>query len=333
MSLRRPDGRFGTGAVCHNQAMQTPLRLGYTLLACVLGAAALAAQAPTTQQPPDPVTEALRAGQQLMRDGKADEALASYLQATEKFPASAAARIRVGVQLDLMGRYAEARTHFTRALAMDLTPALEAQALRAMAMAYAFESNCQGAIPYEQRLYERYLTKDKDFYQAGEIANELARVCLESGEFDTAEAWYKRGYEAGLQEPDISAARKDLWQFRWHHALARLAARRGNPAEAGRQMAAAKAALDTGTNPDQAPFYPYLVGYVAFYAGDYKAALAEFLKGNQNDAFVLSLIAQAHEKLGDQPAAMEYYRKVMAVTSHNPNNALARPLARKKLGM
>ena len=30
-------------------------------------------------------------------------------------------------------------------------------------------------------------------------------------------------------------------------------------------------------------FFPYLQGYVAFYAGDYKAALEELLKANQND--------------------------------------------------
>jgi len=81
------------------------------------------------------------------------------------------------------------------------------------------------------------------------------------------------------------------------------------------------------------PFYPYLVGYVAFYTGDYKTALAEFLQGNQTDPFILSLIAQTHEKLGDQAAAMDYYKKVMASTAHNPTNAFARPLARKKLGL
>jgi len=323
-------------------------RLGYTCLLIVVGVVALGAQAaapqarpaqapaappPAAQAPLSPEAEAMRAGQQLMRDGKADEALASYLQVAEKFPSSAAVQIRIGVQLDLMGRYAEARTRFTKALGMELTPAIEAQALRAMAIAFAFESNCKDAIPYEQRLYDRYLTKDKDFFQAGEIANEIARVCLESGDFDTAAAWYKRGYDAGLQEPNISAARKDLWQFRWHHAQARLAARRGQGAEAQKQIVAAKAALDTGTNPDQAPFFPYLLGYAAFYGGDYKTALAEFLKGNQTDAFVLSLIAQSHEKLGDQAAAMDVYKKVMAITSHNPNNAFARPLARKKLGL
>jgi tetratricopeptide (TPR) repeat protein len=313
--------------------MRTIQRIGYTLVVSLLGVSALFAQAPAPQaQPPDPVTEALREGQQLMRDGKADDALASYMRVVEKFPASVPARIRVGVQLDLMGRYADARTQFAKALAMPLTPPLEATALRSMAMAYAFEGKCKDAAPFETKLYERYV-RDKEAYNAGEIANELARVCLESGDLDTAAAWYKKGYDAGLQEANISPARKDLWQFRWHHAQARIAIRRGDKAEAARQVALAKTVLDTGTNPEQAPFYPYLVGYVAFYGGDYTTALAEFTKGNQNDPFVVNLMAQCHEKLGNQAAATEHYKKVMTFTTHNPNNAFARPFARKKLGL
>jgi tetratricopeptide (TPR) repeat protein len=310
----------------------TFVRFGYTCIVLALGAASLAAQAPATQQPPDPAADALRAGQQLMRDGKADEALAAYLKAAEKFPESPTVQIRLGVHLDLMGRYADARTHIAKALAMPLTPALEAQALRTMTISYAFENNCKGAIPYQQRLFDRHVA-NKEFNSAGEMGTELARVCLEAGDFDTGAAWYKRAYDTALQTPDITPASKDLWKFRWEHAQARLAARRGDTATAATHVAAAKAALDTGTNPDQAPFFPYLVGYVAFYTGDTKTAIAELMKGNLNDTFVLALIAQGHEKLGDHAAAKEYYTKVMASTAHNPNNAYARPLAKKKLGL
>jgi hypothetical protein len=99
---------------------------------------------------------------------------------------------------------------------------------------------------------------EKDFYNAGEMANELARVCIESGALDVAEKWYRAGREAGLREPNISGARRDLWEFRTEHALARLAARRGDPAAAQQHVDAAKAILDRGTNPDQAIFFPYL---------------------------------------------------------------------------
>ena len=35
---------------------------------------------------------------------------------------------------------------------------------------------------------------------------------------------------------------------------------------------------------------PYLKGYVAFYAGDYKTALAELSKANPNDPFIQCMI-------------------------------------------
>ena len=97
-------------------------------------------------------------------------------------------------------------------------------------------------------------------------------------------------------------------------------------------MAAAKAILDKGANPNQAVFFPYLVGYVAFYGGDYQTALAELQKANQKDPFILSLIARTYEKTGGQAQAMEYYRKILEFNMHNPPNAFARPLAKKKLG-
>ena len=172
----------------------------------------------------------------------------------------------------------------------------------------------------------------KDAFTSGEIANELARICLESGDLAAAQKWYQTGYDVGLREPNIAPARKDLWDFRFEHAQARLAARRGQAAEAQKHVAAAKTVLDKGTNPDQAAFFPYLVGYVAFYGGDYKAALTALQQGNQSDPFILSLIAQACEKLGDDAQAKEYYKKILASNAHNPTNAFARPLAKKKLG-
>lgn len=316
--------------------------LGVSRPACLLLLGALLVPAPLLAQagqpasgqpaaPAGPGDDLVKQGQQKLREGQHAEALALYRKALEAAPNSFPAHLQAGVVLDLMGQYAEARQHLAKAAEAATSPQMKSQAARAMAMSYAFESDCAGAEKYEAPLYDGYLAA-KNFFQAGEIANELARVCLESGNFDAAEKWYRRGYEAGLKEPDIKPERRDLWEFRWAHAQARLAARRGNAAEAQKHVAAAKAALDKGTNPEQAPFYPYLVGYVAFYGGDYQTALTEFQKGNQNDPFILSLIAQTHEKLGHQAEAMECYRKVLRSNAHNPTNAFARPLAKQKLG-
>ncbi len=238
--------------------------------------------------------------------------------------------VKQGVAADLAGQYTDARKAFAKAIEVAGTPRAKTQAMRSMAMSYAFENNCKEAAKYEAPIYEQYLDA-KDFYNAGEIANELARVCIEAGDLDGAAKWYQTGHDAGLREPDIKPDRKDLWEFRWEHAQARLAARRGNKAEAQKHVDAAKIVLDKGTNPNQQPFFPYLTGYVAFYAGDYKSALTDLQQANQNDPFILSLIAQSYEKIGDDAQAKTYYQKILTFTMHNPPNAYARPLAQKKL--
>lgn len=312
--------------------------LAVVCLGATLGAHA---QPPASQQSSaatagDPAAELIKQGQQQLREGQHDAALTTFLAAADKAPAKAATRSAANVQagsvLDLLGRYAEARKRFAQAIDDAPSDAERDRAVRAMAMSFGFERNCEGAAKYEGPLYDRNLA-NRAFFDAGEVANELARVCLESGSLDQAATWYRRGYEAGLQEEGIKPERKDLWEFRWEHAQARLAARRGQAEEARKHVQAARAILDRGTNPEQAPFFPYLAGYVAFYTGDDKTAIAELEKANQNDPFITCLLAQAHEKAGDKAKADELYRKVLTSTAHNPTNAYARPVAKQKLGI
>ena len=272
----------------------------------------------------------MRQGQQLLREGKLDDALALYRRTLEASPNSLPAHIAAGSVLDLQGRGEEGRRYFARGIEVADTPEHKAMAQRAMAMSYAFERNCKKTVEYEQQVFDIY-GSEKNFFQQGEIADEAARVCIESGDLEAAYHWYQLGHDTGLKEPDIKPARQDLWEFRWEHAQARIAARRGNQAEAQKHIAAAKNVLDKGTNPEQAQFLPYLQGYVAFYAGDYRAALVELLKANQNDPFIQCMIGQTYQKLGEKDKAFEYYSKASTAIAHNPAAAYAVPLARKNL--
>ena len=307
--------------------MKLTLRLVASgIIVVLLSTAPLLAQAPAQQQPP----EFVKQGQQLMREGKPDEALALYRRTLETSPDSLPANLAAGTVLDIMGKGEEARKYFTKAIDVADTPEHKAGARRAMAMSYAFEGNCAKSVEYEQQVFDFYGSA-KNFFQQGEIADEAARVCLDSGDLDTASKWYQIGHDTGLKEPDIKPARQDLWNFRWEHAQARIAARRGDPAEAQKHVAAAKGILDKGSIPEQAQFFPYLKGYVAFYAGDYKAALEELSKANQNDPFIHCMIGQTYEKLGEKQKALEYYRKASMAASHNPAAAYAVPFAKKRL--
>jgi tetratricopeptide (TPR) repeat protein len=289
------------------------------------------AQQPTAEKsfPPGSPEALVQQGEKLSREGKQDEALALYKQALEKSPDLYEAHLASGIALDLKGDYAVAREQFTRAIDVA-PPESKAQALRSMAISYAFQSDGASAERFETEVYNARLLKD-DFIGAAETCNELARILLESGDFDDAQKWYKTGYDTALRKTDLTDAEKNLWLFRWESAQARVAARRGKSDDAKQHVTAAKAALDKANNPDQARFYPYLTGYVAFYSKDYKAAIAELQKADQRDAFVLVLLGEAYEKSGDAAKAKDCYKRVLEFNIHNPMAAFSRPLAMKKM--
>jgi tetratricopeptide (TPR) repeat protein len=254
--------------------------------------------------------------------------------------------MREAAQLDLQGATARARVIFQGMIDSAATPAARAAAERAMAMSYAFDGDCANTVKYEEKVIAYWATREQAepqnaFYQEGEMADEAARVCIDAGDLAAAEHWYRRGYELGTKEPAPPTHPRSLWDYRLAHALGRLAARRGDTAEARRQIAAARQALDSDTAmaAQQERFFPYLVGYVALYTNDLPTAEAQLtqavsLRGNQRDPFMRCLLAMTYEKMGKQDEARAAYQQAYDLaTAHNPPAAFVRPFVRRKLGL
>jgi len=249
-------------------------------------------------------------------------------------------------QLDRQGAHAEARAIFQRLIDEAPDPAARAAAQRRMAMSYGFEGDCANAVKYHEMVIGYWVTREaaepqNAFYQQGEMANESARLCLDAGDLETAERMYRRGSELGLKEPEPKQHPKSLWDYRLAHALGRLAARRGDRAEALRQVDQARRILDSDPKmaEDQERFFPYLEGYVALYTDDLATAEAALsraiaMEGNQRDPFMHCLLAMTYEKLGQPEKAKEIYQKAYDMaTAHNPPAAFARRFARQKLAL
>src|ERR1051325_7370000 len=105
-----------------------------------------------------------------------------------------------------------------------------------MAMSYALGGDCADAVKYEEMVIAYWGPREaaepqNAFFQEGETANEAARVCIDAGDLDAAEKYYRRGSELGLKEPEPRTHPKSLWDFRLAHALGRLAAQRVRQAE------------------------------------------------------------------------------------------------------
>jgi Tfp pilus assembly protein PilF len=272
------------------------------------------------------VAAQIETAQKQLESGDLQGAVGSLEKIVAAAPRSFDARLVFGRALDLQGQHAAARTHFEQAVKLA-TDEQRTAALTALGTSYAFESKPDEAARYYQRAFDAELQADDRVGAAG-LANALARIYLESGNLRKAEEWYTTGYETAKKIPELPAGQAALWEMRWHHALGRIAARRGDKPAANQHAVEVKAALDKGGNENQRPAYPYLLGYIAYYSKDYTTAIAQLLKGDQNDPFVVGLIAQAYQHQGDRERAAEYYRKVMASTAHNINAAVARPRAR-----
>ena len=161
----------------------------------------------------------------------ASVARAQQQQQQSANPVQAAMREAQG--LDSRGRHAEARAIFQRLIDSAATPAARAAAQRRMAMSYGFEGNCAEVVRYEEMVIDYWKTREQAepqnaYYQQGEMANEAARVCADAGHHDVAERMYLRGAELGNKEPEPRTHPRSLWDYRTHHALARINARRGN---------------------------------------------------------------------------------------------------------
>ncbi len=253
--------------------------------------------------------------------------------------------MREAIQLDMQGRTAQARKIYQAMIDSASDPSARADAQRAMAMSYAFDGDCANTIKYEQMVIDYWKTREQAepqnaFYQEGEMADEGARVCVDAGQLDTGEAWYRKGHELGLKEPEPRTHAAALWDFRLAHALARIAARRGDRAEAHRQIEAARHALDSDSAvaAQQERFFPYLVGYVSLYLGDLATAQSQFektiaMRGNNRDPFMHYLLGLTYERQGSRDQANAMFKQAYDLArAHNPPSAFVRRTLRDRFG-
>jgi len=253
--------------------------------------------------------------------------------------------MRRAARLDLDGSTAEARALYQSVLDTVSDPEARVSVWRSIAMSYAFDGDCANTVRYEEMAIEYWKTREQAdpqnaFYQEGERADEAARVCVDAGDLDTAERMYRLGYELGTKEPSPRTHPVSLWDFRLAHALGRIAARRSDAAEARRQIARARQALDSDSEMarQQERFFPYLTGYVALYTGDLATAQTELeravgVRGNDRDPFMHALLAMTYERQGQQALARQLYEKAFELArAHNPPSAYVRRVVGRKLG-
>lgn len=275
-------------------------------------------------------SELSRQAQKLESEGKLKDALVTYRQILETDPKQVDAHLGIGRVLDIEGQYGEARKHIQQAI--DLASERElSPALSTMAVSYAFEGLAAEAAKYYQRVFDRQMKAGAPDSAAG-TANALGRVYLETGDFTNAETWYRTGYESATKNEKRTPEGTDLAEMRWHHAQARIAARRGQFGVARKHEAEVLVIVGRGRLDDaQRAQHPHLAGYVAFHQRNFDLAIAQLSKADQGDPFIVSLLAQSYEGKDDHVKAREFYAKILEQPGHSLQVAFSRPLAGRRL--
>jgi tetratricopeptide (TPR) repeat protein len=279
------------------------------------------------QETQDPLT-LVQQGRRLNAAGRQADALVLYDRALKMNPDLFAAHLASGIALDLLARYDEARTHLSRAIQLAPEDG-KRPALMAMAVSWVFQKRTVDAAKAYEQVFDRDIAAGRHA-DAAEAANALGRLLLETGDYAGARRWYQTGYEQARRQPAEPGSQLTLWKFRWLHAQARIAAREGKPADALHREIRALVA-ESKEIADEAPAVAYLEGYIALYRKDPKAALSALARADQDDPFILMLIARAHEQLKQRTAARETWKRVLTLNGHSLQNALARPAARAAL--
>lgn len=301
-----------------------------TFLMALVCAGALTQQPAAVESGGSNATALVNEARRLVADGRIDEGIERYRRALAAQPDLFDAHLGLGIALDVALRLDDARRHLSKAL--ELAPdEAKAQALNALAVSYAFEGNARESASFYQQVFDRHMA-DSNFGSAAGTANALGRVYLETGDTENARRWYETGYETARRQPDTAGAQLSLWEFRWLHAQGRIAARQGRFGEARAHVAAARALIEKDQAlSDEWPTWHYLDGYVALHAKQYAAAIDTLQKGDQDDPFVVSLLARAYEGAGNAARARDAWKQVLTFTGHSLQVAFSRPDAVRKL--
>jgi tetratricopeptide (TPR) repeat protein len=294
-----------------------------------------AAQKPGAEKPAaaaaekDPL-QLVAEGRKMITSGKVDEGIASIDKALATDPKLFEGLLAKGIALDIKGDYRGGRKLLEDANAVAQDDARD-PVFSAIAISYIFEGDVANAARYYQRLFDRYIAAGR-FDTAAETANALARAYLETGDVGKADQWYTTAREHSKKLSGLPEDQVDLWTMRAHHAASRIASRKGDHKTAAREAEAVKQLVDKNQmNGTQMPIYLYLTGYNALYAKKYDEAIAILSKADLRDPFILGLLAQAYDKKGDKANAKANYEKAVASTGHSLQNALMRPVAKKRL--
>jgi len=301
-------------------------------------------------------------GDLLVRQGDLPQARAAYEQAIAASPGYPAALVATGDLLRQAGSFSLAYNAYNHAVGDDGRPAA---ALLGRAASGLYVGDPEGAlrdletaagvaepggdrhralmgIVYVQTYLRRLPAGLERAEEAAQMwgalgradmvaatLNAAARALLETGDPNSAEAWYARGWQS-VEGSSMPAAEKTIWQVRALHGQARCAAARREIERARglADQARALAAADAANAEHYSWILPYLDAYIAMNDRRAEDAVPLLLASDTERAHIRLLLGEAYQRSRDRANARLWYERALAASAGlDVESVIVRPLA------
>jgi tetratricopeptide (TPR) repeat protein len=267
----------------------------------------------------------------LMKTGRFDESIAQYRKALAIDPHFSNSHYGIASDLMFQGKHNQAIAE-----AQKLTNAAQNDADRRLAfftrtVVYAD----QGKNDLAQKEMERQYALDSrinDPAQMGGDAETIGLILLAAGKPDEAAKRFQQARDLQVNS-SLPQETKDDAELGYHYDLARVALAKQDLAKAKSQAAEYLKGAQAKKNDFRIRQAHELAGTVALADKNFDEAIKELQQANQQDPYVLYVLAQAYQGKGDTAKATETFKAAAeSYTLPTLNYALIRAKAKQQAG-
>lgn len=280
-----------------------------------------------TELAPDAALAYIQLGDAYRSDNNLMEAAKQYEMASTKDPENAIALIKLGHANTYLGKYDEARQNYRKAIEIDDAPI---GAANYEAYTYLYEGNPDNAMAaldkYMNDMSNMGIPEEEQDNAKMFTLNSLSWVAFDKGNAEKLKELndMRKSVSSNISNAigtNESKAQMEADQLFWA-AMADIV--EGNYDQAEQETEQMKTALLPIKDPNKLEDYHFAKGEIAYKQDNFSDAIEHFEEANLQNQYHKYMLAQAHEKAGDQRAADLLYTEIANYNFNSIDYALVR---------
>lgn len=243
----------------------------------------------------------------LMKTGRFDESIAQYRKALSIDPHFTASNFGIASNLMFQNKHEEAIAESRKLEKTARDDAARRLAMFTRTLVYVDQGKTAEALDEMQKQYELGAKIGDTVAMAGDVVS-MGDVLLEAGKADQALQRYEQALNLQLKSSLPEDVKEDA-RLAHHYNVGRVALKKNDLAKAKAEAAAYLEGANAKSNDARIRQAHALTAMTALQEKKYDQAIEELGKANQQDPYVIYLVAVAQQKKGDQAQARETFKR------------------------